>query len=60
MLSFCSLGQISAQVVQTGQLQVQQAFDAHCSVTDVLSVVEFLRALGSQSGMSVWQHTLVG
>ena len=22
--------------------------------------VEFLRALGSQSGMNVWQHTLVG
>ena len=22
--------------------------------------VEFLRALGSQSGVSVWQHTLVG
>ncbi len=22
--------------------------------------VEFLRALGSQSGMRVWQHTLVG
>ncbi len=25
-----------------------------------LTSVEFLRALGSQSGVSVWQHTLVG
>ncbi len=27
---------------------------------DADSDVEFLRALGSQSGVSVWQHTLVG
>ncbi len=26
----------------------------------ILTYVEFLRALGSQSGVSVWQHTLVG
>ncbi len=25
-----------------------------------LDTVEFLRALGSQSGVSVWQYTLVG
>ena len=25
-----------------------------------VSALEFLRAQGSQSGMSVWQHTLVG
>ena len=26
----------------------------------LVSGVEFLRALGNQSGVSVWQHTLVG
>ncbi len=26
---------------------------------EIHSIVEFLRGLGSQSGVSVWQHTLV-
>ncbi len=32
----------------------------HKDHSDLLLCVEFLRALGSQSGVSVWQHTLVG
>ncbi len=37
-------------------------FEAGCfsRTPRVLTTVEFLRALGSQSGVSIWQHTLVG
>ena len=39
---------------------LKQKQQGRLSASRRLATVEFLRALGSQSGMSVWQYTLVG